>query len=56
LHQYSAFPRLGRGKPLRFLFFLESIGAKRLLNPPGSFSSAVRRTDTQTCIVTAVKV
>lgn len=55
LHEYSAFPKWGTGKPGQFVHFLNQIGAQREMNPPGSFANAKRPTKTGTCMVWAYK-
>lgn len=55
LHEYSAFPKKNWGKPVEFVQFLKKNGLHRKLNPPGSFSSAERPTDTGTCMVWGYK-
>jgi trans-aconitate methyltransferase len=55
LHGYSGFPLYNTGKPERFGQFLTAIGAQKEKNPSGSFSTAKRRTHTDTCIVWATK-
>lgn len=51
LHEYSAFPKYGFGKPARFVKFLREIGAEKKMNPPGSFSNGKRPTNTGTAMV-----